>query len=183
MTELTLENLGDEHIYAILGHFQTNCFVDFGNNSGSGSDKYLTDYDKMNIIHSKRYELVETHGIQTDIVSIVKFSELCKRFYDIVHKSDYGRTLFTVMYHSEDPGKNANVSLEHIKCCSHKNCDNICHYVSKYIDHTNLFHKLATNSFNKLKNIPHAEDLVNKYKHHLTWKQIESYYKNKKEST
>lgn len=182
-----LSNLEDIHLVAILSHLQTNYYINLSNSYG-GANKFttetteMTEYEKINLVYSKRLELIGTNGIQTDLVAVIKFSELCRRFYDIVHKSEYGKTLFTVMYHAEDSGRNINVPLEHIKCCSHKNCDNICHYINKYIDHTNPFHKLAVNSFNRIKST-HTGDLIDKYKYHLTYKQIESYYKNKKEST
>jgi hypothetical protein len=163
-----LETLPEHLIQRILEFFQTKKVVKIDN---------LDPYELNFLIRARRKNLINGVGIKTDLKTILSFSGVCKRFNSII-KSDIGKLMLTVYYNSKDL-EIANV-LEHISYCHQDNCRNICHYVNKDIKHTDLIKKIAVSEFNERKKTKHVEDLAKIFRHHLTIKQVESYYKIKK---
>jgi hypothetical protein len=169
MKKSNFETLPEHLIQRILEFFQTKKIIKV--------DKDLTDHDLNQRIVKSRKNLINGKGIRTDLKSIMNFSITCRRFNDII-KSDSGKLIFTVHYNSKE--FELMDVLSHISYCHDLECRNICHYVNKDIKHTNIIKKIAVDKFNELKNTEHKENLVTRFKMHLTSKQIESYYKIKK---
>jgi hypothetical protein len=159
--------LSDKLFQRILDCFQTRIYI---------NDENLSEYEFQQLISNRRLLLINGSGIKTDLKSIINFSETCKKFNDMIKKSNIGKLIFTVHYNSTELIVNNN--LEHITYCSKENCTNICHYVNKNVKYSNIFKRLAMFSFHEKKTL-HQEDLIEKFEYHLTKKQIESYYKIK----
>ena len=161
-----MNTMPENLIQRILEFFQTQKIVKI--------DKTMTQHDINQKINKRRKLLINGIGIKTDIKSILNFSEVNKRFNQII-KSDIGKLILTVHYNSQ------NLILEnilqHISYCHESDCQNICHYVNKDIKYSNIMKKIAVDKFRSLK---HNEDLAEKFKFHLSIKQVGSYYKIKK---
>ncbi len=168
-SQKSIETLPEHLIQRILEFFQTKKIIK--------TTKNINDYDLSQLIVKSRRNLINGKGIKTNIKAIANFSMVCRRFNNII-KTDPGKLIFTIHYNSKET-ELAN-TLSHISYCHNLDCKNICHYVNKDIKHSNIFKKIAVDRFNQLKNTKHEENLVTRFKTHLTLKQIESYYKIKK---
>jgi hypothetical protein len=164
------ETLPENLIQRILEFFQTKRIIKI--------NEILSEYDLNLIINKRRKNLINGIGIKTDLNTIINFSMVCKRFNDVIRRSDVGNLILSVYYYSNQI--DLEDKLEHISYCSNNDCRNICHYVNKDIKHSNILKKIMINEFNYRKKTDHIEDLAKIFKIYLTNKQIESYYKIKK---
>ncbi len=118
----------------VLEFFQTKKTIKIDN---------LTEHEINQKISNCRKNLMNAFGIKTDIESILKFSMICKRFNDIINKSDTGKLILSIYYNSLE--LKINDVLQHISFCPDIGCVNICHYVNKDIKYSNLIKRIKHN--------------------------------------
>jgi hypothetical protein len=169
---MSFETLPDEIIRKILECFQTRKIIKISDN--------LTRYEFNQLIVRHRKNLINGRGIYTDVKTIINLAGTCKRFNDIINKSDIGNLILAIQYSSKDITVNDN--LEHISYCKQTYCKNVCHYVNKHMNHSNLLKKVVVCTFNDylVSSKKHKEDPFETFRPYLNNKQIESYYKIKK---
>lgn len=130
---MKFEDIPDHLIHKILSVLQTKRHVKKENG--------CTRYQMNTAIIDKRKTLINGIGIYTDIETLLTLSKVSKRFNDIITKSDFGKMMLYTYYYSDD---HITVNVpEHIPFCKTNTCTNVCHYIDKHINYSDIVKKIT----------------------------------------
>jgi len=140
---MKLENLPTHLLIRILKYFQTCILI---NNC---TDKEL--------LKSKRKKIF----VETDTKTLINLSKTNKFFNNLINRSDHGLLIWTIYYDSiRIVPKNLKYYV-HCHHCKDDKCLNICHYITKDINYTDIHKKINKHHLSRQKKKKNNESIIN----------------------